>query len=106
MAADDVASALARVAAGPPENRIVEVAGPDQFPLDKLIRDVLARRNDPREVITDSQAGYFGITPGERTLLPSEGARLGTMRFDDWFKNSPGEALRHHSSPVTEASDA
>jgi hypothetical protein len=67
---------------------------------------VLASRNDPREVITDPQARYFGIAPGERTLLPGEGARLGTMRFDDWFKNATGQALRHDSRPITEASHA
>lgn len=86
MAADDVASALAGVAASAPLNGIVEIAGPDQFRLDELIRGVLKARNDPREVITDPQARYFGITPGERTLLPGGSARLGTTRFDDWLK--------------------
>jgi uncharacterized protein YbjT (DUF2867 family) len=81
MAADDVASALARVAVGSPANGIVEIAGPDQFRLDELIRDVLAARNDSREVITDPQATYFGIAPGERTLLPGDDARLGTTHF-------------------------
>jgi uncharacterized protein YbjT (DUF2867 family) len=61
MAADDVASALARVAVGPPLNRIVEIAGPDQVRLDGLIGDVLAARNDPRDVVTDPHARYFGI---------------------------------------------
>jgi uncharacterized protein YbjT (DUF2867 family) len=74
MAADDVASALAQVAVGPPVNGIVEVAGPDQFRLDELIRSVLKGRNDPREVITDPRARYYGITPSERTLLPGDDA--------------------------------
>jgi uncharacterized protein YbjT (DUF2867 family) len=77
MAADDVASALARVAVGPPLNRIVEIAGPDQFPLDELIRGVLASRHDPRAVIADPNARYYGIAPSERTLLPGDDARLG-----------------------------
>jgi uncharacterized protein YbjT (DUF2867 family) len=86
MAANDVASAVARVAIGPPLNGIVEVAGPEQFRLDELIRGVLKASNDPREVITDPQAQYFGITPSERTLLPGEDARIAETRFEDWSK--------------------
>jgi uncharacterized protein YbjT (DUF2867 family) len=86
MAANDVASAVARVAVGPPLNGIVEVAGPEQFRLDELIRGVLKASNDPREVITDPQAQYFGITPSERTLLPGEDARIAETRFEDWSK--------------------
>ncbi len=92
MAADDVASALARVAVEAPLNGIVEVAGPDQFRLDELIRGVLRASHDPREVITDPHASYFGISPSERTLLPADDARLGTTRLD--------------SHPITEASHA
>jgi uncharacterized protein YbjT (DUF2867 family) len=92
MAADDVASAVAQVAVGPPLNGIVEVAGPDKFRLDELIRGVLKARNDPREVITDPEARYYGIAPGERTLLPGEDARLGEMHFDDWQRNATAQA--------------
>jgi uncharacterized protein YbjT (DUF2867 family) len=92
MAADDVASGVGRVAVSPPLNGIVEIAGPEQFRLDELIRDVLKARNDPREVITDPNARYYGISPGERTLLPGDGARLGKIRFDDWLKNAMAEA--------------
>ena len=106
MAADDVASALARVAVGPPLNRIVEIAGPDQYRLDELIRGVLAARQDPREVITDPHAQYFGITPRERTLLPDDDATLGTTHFANWFKNTAGQTLRNDPHPVTEASHA
>jgi uncharacterized protein YbjT (DUF2867 family) len=88
MAADDVASGVARVAEGSPVNGIVEIAGPEQFRLDELIRDVLKERNDPREVITDPQAGYFGITPAERTLLPGDDAQLGRIRYEDWSKQA------------------
>jgi uncharacterized protein YbjT (DUF2867 family) len=84
MAAEDVASAVARVAVRPPVNGIVEVAGPQQLRLDELIRDVLKASNDPREVVTDPQARYFGINPGERTLLPGDDARIAETRFDDW----------------------
>ena len=94
MAADDVASAVARVAVGPPLNGIVEVAGPEQFRLDELIRGVLKARNDPREVITDPQARYFGITPGERTLLPAM-----TRASADPLRRLARDAsqTRHHS---------
>src|SRR5690242_11628262 len=86
MAADDVASGVARVAEGPPLNAIVEIAGPEQFRLDELIRGVLRERNDPREVITDPKASYFGITPKERTLLPADGARIGRISYEEWSK--------------------
>ncbi|MGN6871875.1 MAG: SDR family oxidoreductase [Solirubrobacteraceae bacterium] len=88
MAADDVANALAQVAVGAPVNRKVEIAGPGQFRLDELIRGVLRARNDPREIITDPQARYFGIAPSERSLLPGNDARIGTTHFDDWFRNA------------------
>jgi uncharacterized protein YbjT (DUF2867 family) len=106
MAADDVASALARLAAGPPRNRIIEIAGPDQYRLDELIRDVMEAGDDPREVITDPRARYFGIAPSERALLPGDDATLGTTRFGDWFRNTTGQTLRHDSHSVTEASHA
>jgi uncharacterized protein YbjT (DUF2867 family) len=94
MAAGDVASGVGRVAVGPPVNGIVEIAGPEQFRLDELIRGVLKARNDPREVITDSQARYYGIAPGERTLLPGDDARLGEIRFDDWLRNAAAQAVK------------
>ena len=88
MAADDVASAIGRVALGPPLNGIVEIAGPEQFHLDELIRGALKARNDPRQVITDPEARYYGINPGERTLLPADDARIGNTRFEDWQRNA------------------
>jgi uncharacterized protein YbjT (DUF2867 family) len=86
MAADDVASAVVEVAVGPPVNGMVEYAGPDQVRLDELIRGVLKAKNDPREVITDPKASYFGIVPGERTLLPGDDAHLADTHFEDWQK--------------------
>jgi uncharacterized protein YbjT (DUF2867 family) len=83
MAADDVASALGRIAVGSPVNGIVEIAGPDRFLLDELIRARLGASGDPREVIIDPEAAYFGITPGERTLLPGDDAHLSDTRYAD-----------------------
>jgi uncharacterized protein YbjT (DUF2867 family) len=86
MAADDVAAAVGRVAVGAPVNGMVEVAGPEQFRLDELIRDALTTRNDPREVATDPEARYFGVNPSERALLPGADARLAETRFSDWLE--------------------
>ena len=85
MAADDVASEVARVAVEPPLNGIVEVAGPERFRLDELVRGLLKASNDPREVIADPRATYFGITPGERTLLPGGDADIAEISYQDWL---------------------
>ena len=85
MAADDVANAVGRIAVGPPINGVVEVAGPEQFRLDGLIRLGLAARSDAREVIGDPEARYFGAVLRERTLLPGDGATLFSTRFEDWI---------------------
>jgi uncharacterized protein YbjT (DUF2867 family) len=85
MAADDVASAVARVAVASPLNGIVEVAGPEQFRFDELIRLGLSARKDPREVIADPRARYFGTELSERSLVPGDDAQLGETRFDDWL---------------------
>ncbi|MDZ5442303.1 NAD(P)H-binding protein [Micromonospora sp. 4G57] len=84
MAADDVATAVAEVAVGAPKNDVVEVAGPEQFRLDELGRSVLGARHDPRSVVTDPAARYFGATLGERSLVPADGARVAGTRLDDW----------------------
>jgi uncharacterized protein YbjT (DUF2867 family) len=68
MAADDVASALVGIAMSSPVNGAVEIGGPEQFRLDELVRRDLAARNDPREVISDPHARYFGIQVSQRTL--------------------------------------
>ena len=85
MAADDVANAVGRVATGSPVNGIVEVGGPEQFRLDELIRHALAARNDPRKVVVDPQATYYGVKVTERALIPENKATLGKMRFEEWL---------------------
>ena len=85
MAADDVAAAVARVAAGAPRNAIVEVAGPEEIPLDEFVRRGLSARQDPRRVQRDPHARYFGAVPGERALLPGDDAQLSQTRFGDWL---------------------
>jgi uncharacterized protein YbjT (DUF2867 family) len=88
MAADDVAAAVARAAIRPAVNGIMETGGPERFRLAELIRRVLADRNDPREVIADPQARYFGAVLAERTLVPADDAPVGEIRFDDWLAES------------------
>jgi uncharacterized protein YbjT (DUF2867 family) len=92
MAADDVASAVVRVAGGKPLNGMVEVGGPERFRLDEFIRVGLRARDDAREVITDPNAQYFGALLGELSLVPGEGARAGEIRFEDWL--SPALSAR------------
>ena len=88
MAAEDVASAVGTISVGSPVNGIVEVAGPQQFRLDELIRRFLRERRDPREVITDPHARYSGAELDERTLLPGDDATLAETRFDDWLSQA------------------
>jgi uncharacterized protein YbjT (DUF2867 family) len=92
MAADDVASAVGQVAMGSPVNGTVEVGGPEQFRLDELVRRDLAARKDPREVVTDPHARYYGIEVSERTLVPNDDARLGETRFENWLAQSAAKA--------------
>jgi uncharacterized protein YbjT (DUF2867 family) len=88
MAAEDVASAVGSVSVGSPVNGIVEVAGPQRFRLDELIRGFLGERRDPREVITDPHARYFGVELDERTLVPGDDARLAETRWEDWLSQA------------------
>ncbi|WP_433286229.1 SDR family oxidoreductase [Pseudonocardia sp. CA-142604] len=85
MVSDDVAAAVARVAVGEPLNGIREIGGPEEFRLDELVRKGLAAKGDPREVVTDEQALYYGVRLGERTLLPGPDAQLGETTFDKWL---------------------
>ena len=91
MAADDVASAVGRIALGSPLNGTVEVGGPEQFHLDELVRRYLAARKDPREVVTDPHARYYGVEVSERALVPGDDARLGKTRFETWLSQPAGE---------------
>ncbi|HZC27588.1 MAG TPA: NmrA family transcriptional regulator, partial [Actinopolymorphaceae bacterium] len=84
IAGDDVAAAVARTAVGSPLNGRVEVAGPEQYRMDEFFRKALAARNDPREVVTDVHARYFGSELSERSLVPLGEAILGETRYADW----------------------
>jgi len=88
MSADDVACAVAEIATGSPVNGIVEVGGPEQLPLDELVRRGLAAWKDPRDVLADPNARYYGVAVGERTLLPDDDALLGKTTFATWLTES------------------
>jgi uncharacterized protein YbjT (DUF2867 family) len=87
-AADDVAAALADVAVSAPVNGIVELAGPETFRFDDLVRRVLGARNDPRRVTADVHARYYGTELDEHSLTPGSNARIAPTRFEDWLSQS------------------
>ncbi len=88
MAADDVASALCKVATSSPLNSTIEIAGPEAFRFDELIRQRLTALNDSREVVADPHAKYFGTELSERSIVPDDMAQLGETRFQDWLNRS------------------
>ena len=99
MSADDVASALDKVVANAPVNGIVEIGGPEQFGLDEAVRRNLSALRDPREVIPDPRAGYYGVQVTERALVPENDARLGETRFDDWLARATQQARAANVKP-------
>ena len=86
IAAEDVATAVARVALGAPLNGVVEVAGPERLRFDEFIRRDLRARNDEREVVVEPDARYFGAHLSELDLVASADARIGEIRFEDWLR--------------------
>lgn len=89
MAAEDVASAIADAALAKPINGMIEIAGPETFTLDEAVRKVLAHDRDPRDVVTDPSAPYYGIKVDNSTLVPGPGARLGSIKLDWWLTHVP-----------------
>ncbi|MFE4969477.1 SDR family oxidoreductase [Streptomyces sp. NPDC056660] len=85
VVSDDVAAAVARATVGAPVDGVVEVGGPEAFQLEEFIRMALDAANDPRKVVTDPQARYWGAELREDTLLPGPDASLGEVRFTDWL---------------------
>jgi uncharacterized protein YbjT (DUF2867 family) len=85
---DDLAAAVAKVAVTKPLNGTIELAGPDAFPFDEVVRQYLVAHNDPRTVVTDEQAHYFGTALEKRSLIPGENALLGSCHFADWLSRT------------------
>jgi uncharacterized protein YbjT (DUF2867 family) len=86
IAADDVATAVARVAVGRPLNGVAEIAGPEAMGMDDFVRTGLAANGDQRRVVTDAQAPYFGAVIDDHTLAPDENATIFTTRYSDWIE--------------------
>lgn len=93
IAADDVAAAVADAATSAPRNGTIEIAGPEQAPLDEVIRRYLEMTGDGRSVVTDPEAPYFGARVERFTLVPEGDAHLGETRLADWVKHRPAPAL-------------
>jgi uncharacterized protein YbjT (DUF2867 family) len=92
IAADDVAAAVADVALAAPRNGIVEIAGPERAPFNEIIARYLTAVGDPRQVVSDPEARYFGGRVEERSLVPLGEARLGRIGFDEWLHRSQARA--------------
>lgn len=88
IAAADVAAALTEVAVAAPANARIEIAGPERIGLDELVRRQFAASKDPRQVVTDPAALYFGARLGDHSLTPDGSARLGATRFDEWLRRA------------------
>lgn len=88
ISSDNLADALTEIALGRPLNRTLEVAGPERLRLDELAALVLAAYEDPRRIVADSQARYFGVALDCGSLLPDEGARIAPSRFEDWLRQT------------------
>jgi uncharacterized protein YbjT (DUF2867 family) len=92
IAAEDVAAIVADVALAAPQNGIVEIAGPERAPFNEFVARYLKAVGDPREVVSDPEARYFGSRLEERSLVPLGEARLGHIGFDEWLRRSPAAA--------------
>jgi uncharacterized protein YbjT (DUF2867 family) len=92
IASDDVVNALFEVATSPPLNGAIEIAGPEAFRFDDLIRQRLRALDDAREVVADPQARYFGAELSERSIVPGDKAQLGETRFEDWLSGPTADA--------------
>jgi uncharacterized protein YbjT (DUF2867 family) len=92
IAADDVAAIVADVALAAPRNGIVEIAGPERSPFNEFVARYLKAVGDPRQVVSDPEARYFGGRVEERSLVPLGEARLGRIGFDEWLRRSQAKA--------------
>lgn len=104
IAADDVVSALLKVATSSPLNGTIEIAGPEQFRFDELIRQRLSALDDSREVVADPQAPYFGTELSESSIVPGDNAQLGETSFEAWLKRSTNQIEANANASAKKAS--
>jgi uncharacterized protein YbjT (DUF2867 family) len=90
MAADDVAAAVCEISQRAPVDRVIEIAGPEEFRFDEFIQQALEAKGDRRTVVADSKARYFGAELEERSLLPENAEHLGQIKFSDWLASESG----------------
>jgi uncharacterized protein YbjT (DUF2867 family)/quercetin dioxygenase-like cupin family protein len=104
MVSDDVAATVADVALAKPMNAMVEVAGPDKIRQDELVRQFLTATGDPRKVVTDANAGYYGIEVNDQSLVPGDKPRLGSMHFAEWLSHTTTQKTEKSSAPAANLS--
>lgn len=92
VASADVAALVAEVALKAPLNAMVEIAGPEKMPIVELVKQYFAATGEPKDVLADDAAGYFGTTIDDRSLTPNDGARISDKRFGDWLATQPKRA--------------
>jgi uncharacterized protein YbjT (DUF2867 family) len=92
IAADDVAAIVADVALAAPRNGIIETAGPERAPFNEIVARYLKAVGDPREVVRDPEARYWGGRVEERSLVPLGVARLGRIGFNEWLRRAQARA--------------
>lgn len=110
MAADDVVKVVGRTSVGPPLNGTVEVGGPERMSFNEFIGRGLEAKDDPREVVVDEHARYFGTELNNDSLVPHDGALIGETRFEDWLTGatsqvppSPQQEVLHERTRVAVA---
>ncbi|WP_018237313.1 SDR family oxidoreductase [Ensifer sp. BR816] len=93
IASDDVADVMADVALAAPANRTIEIGGPEKVRLNEIVARLLSAKNDPRQVVADPHATYFGVELKDESLVPGSNARLGRIRFNDWLNQHPPQKM-------------
>ncbi|MGF6177737.1 SDR family oxidoreductase [Ensifer sp. 4252] len=84
IAADDVAGFVAEAAIGKPDNRTIEIAGPEKKPMNDFIAEYLVAIGDGRNVVPDPDAKYFGSRVDDQSLVPLGPAKLGKLDLRTW----------------------
>jgi uncharacterized protein YbjT (DUF2867 family) len=86
IAAEDVAAALAQIAVAAPTGGIVELAGPERLPIDEAVRRIMMATKDPRRIIADAHARYYGVALDDRSLTPDDGSLIGPTSLEEWLQ--------------------